>query len=178
MTHKVILPSKTIGVSLLLTMTLLLSFAHPTWVSIRSPSSGPSSNKEFSPDKLSEAVLVIEREIESGQVVAPRIAARMMYLPYLAGGIGVDLPFTDYPGLVRYCRSNDIDYVFLEYDRFWSRPFHERFKKQDTPDFELLYVGGTESGNTMELYRFVGESILKKSEALVVPLQSTASDIK
>ena len=151
-------PSPRMSLTLFLAMMLLVSFAYPTWLSVRSP----SSNDGYSPNELAEVVMVIQREVASSRDVAPKIAARNVYLSYFAGGISVDLAYTDYDGLVRYCRLNDVDYVFLEYNRGWGRPFHERFKRRETPDFQLLYAREAEFGNSVELYRFIGGSVSSK----------------
>ncbi len=137
------------GLPFLFLVVLLVCFVSPFWKSIQSP----TSNREYSPEDFKEPLAIIKKENETNQSKTTRIAVRKGYFTYMADTTPIPLPYTDYDGLVRYCYLNGVDYIFLEYNVIREYPFLERFKKRETPDFQLLYASDNSVENHIELYR-------------------------
>jgi hypothetical protein len=79
-------------------------------------------------------------------------------LGYFANAEGVAIPYADYDAFVRYCALNDVDLVFLQHNLIQQFPFLKRFREGDFEDhFQLLYRGVDTAGETLELYRRIGQ---------------------
>jgi hypothetical protein len=131
-------------------MALLILFnAHPLLQTLRAT---PIVD-EYSPEALQAPLAMVKKESQSNPERVPRVAVRKAYFTYFAEAQRFFLPYTDYPGLVRYCRLNDIDYVLLQDNLVSWFPFYERFES-DPPDFQRLYKSADELGNLIRLYRF------------------------
>jgi hypothetical protein len=113
----------------------------------------PTYNREYNPAELeAPAALVREATRERGEGL--RIVARRPYLAHLAGGITVNLPFTDLAGLTRYLELNDADFLFLEQSQIAAFPFMpELAKAGNVPGLHRLYSKLTETNGRLELYR-------------------------
>lgn len=81
-----------------------------------------------------------------------RLVARQGFLSLDAGGQEVHLPFTDYPGLLRYCRLHRAQVLFLEHAMLAKYPFLARFQAGDTPEFRRFLRYQSPSHGLMELY--------------------------
>ena len=81
-----------------------------------------------------------------------RLVARQGFLSLDAGGQEVHLPFTDYPGLLRYCRLHQAQVLFLEHAMLKKYPFLARFQAGDTPEFRRFFRYQSPSHGLMELY--------------------------
>lgn len=82
-----------------------------------------------------------------------RLVARQGYLSLDAGGQEVHLPFTDYAGLLAYCRLHRAQVLYLEHAMLEKYPFLARFQAGDTPEFQRFFRYQSPSHGLMELYR-------------------------
>lgn len=128
---------------------LLICHAQPLWQTFRPP----KFRYDYSPAAFEKPLSIIAKEIRSDSRRAPRIAVRKGYFTYMANAERFFIPFTDYRGLVKYCRLNDIDYLFIQDNLVEKYPFFENFKA-DLQEFECLHRGADEFGNAIRLYRF------------------------
>ena len=128
---------------------LLICSAHPLLQTFRPP----RANYEYSPDAFKEPLAMVKREFLLDRERIPRIAVRKAFFTYMAGAQRFFIPFADYQGLIKYCRLNDIDYLLLEDNLVKNYPFFASFKG-DLREFECLFRGVDDSGNSIRLYRF------------------------
>lgn len=102
-----------------------------------------------------EFVSVI-RNISANEIKKkPIILSDTPYISFFADGDFVFMPYTDYDGLVRYSRLNDVDFVFLPYRFISEFPFLKRFIDNNTPDFIKIYKKRDFQGKNIELYRLI-----------------------
>jgi 4-amino-4-deoxy-L-arabinose transferase-like glycosyltransferase len=133
----------------LLIALLILCQAHLLFQTFRPP----QSNFDYSPAAFEEPLRLVAKATPSDASHQIRIVVRKGYFTYMAGAERFFLPFTDYRGLVTYCKLNDIDFLFLQDQLVQSYPFFEHFKN-DPHEFVRLYAGVDEFGNQIRLYRF------------------------
>ena len=82
------------------------------------------------------------------------VVSRTPFLPYFAQARFLPLPWTDYPGLVNYCRLNEADALYLQ-ELNQALPFWNDFASDAwQADFLLLYQGEDAYGRPVRLYRF------------------------
>ncbi|MDZ7343955.1 MAG: hypothetical protein ONA90_05515, partial [candidate division KSB1 bacterium] len=134
---------------LVLAALLILCQVYPLLQAFRPP----QSNFDYSPAAFEEPLRLVSKTIQSDASRQAKIAVRKGYFTYMAGAERFFIPFTDYRGLVTYCKLNDIDFLFLQDQLVQNYPFFERFKN-DPHEFERLYAGVDEFGNQIRLYRF------------------------
>lgn len=130
----------------------LAGWAYPLSVIVRGLD---RPNLEYHPDDFEEPVQIVKSLTEGEE--PPVIVTRKSYFAYFAGGghERLHLPHTDYDGLVRFSRINDVDFLFLRHNGLITdRPFMSAFGgPEEPPDFELLYRGRSRMGESIELYR-------------------------
>jgi hypothetical protein len=115
------------------------------------------ANHEYDPQTLVEPVRLVRESQEEILGRPARVARRKNYLSYYAGADGVRLPYTDYPGLVRYLTLNDVDFLFLEYAQIAEYPFVTEFQRgTPPPGFSLLHRADGPVGR-VELFQFLPE---------------------
>lgn len=108
-------------------------------------------NVEYSLVDLEPFRQVVMRDHASGNVV---MTARKQYLSHLSGVDFVPLPFTNYDGLIRYSRANDVDLIFLEHRQIGEYPFMRRVSAgSDLGELSLVYEAQDSSGQRMGLYQ-------------------------
>ena len=117
----------------------------------------PPFNREYAVHDYDELLAVLQREAPQDGRAPIRLAARRGYFAYIAGAENVFLPFTDYAGLVQYCRLNHVDFVFLEMDELAGFPFLNQLAPGGTPGFAPLCESRSDAGGTLRLYRFQSE---------------------
>jgi hypothetical protein len=135
------------GLAALCVLFMLGFWARPLLSALRHPA------REFSPRDVAGVLVAIRQDVDANLHRKPRITARTNYLAFLADVANFPLPYTDYPGLVRYCELNNIDYVFLEDARLSAFPFLANFRRGDTPGFERIYAGNDSRSVPVGLYR-------------------------
>ena len=106
---------------------------------IRSVIKNPTSNSDYSPEDYLKPIQIIKQDIKFHNIKDPIVVLRKFYFTYMAGLQELRIPFTNYKGLVNYCRLNSVDYLFLNYHDVESYPFLKEFKENNRPDFKLLY---------------------------------------
>jgi 4-amino-4-deoxy-L-arabinose transferase-like glycosyltransferase len=113
------------------------------------------SNREYDPEALSAPAAVVASVAQNELGRQAFVVARKRYLPHLAGARAVALPLVDYERLVRYCRLNGADFLFLEHRFLREYPFLDHFANElASRDFELLYSATDSRGRKIELHRF------------------------
>jgi Dolichyl-phosphate-mannose-protein mannosyltransferase len=122
------------------------------------------TNREFDlyeryddyPGSYQEAAEIIKEYSRKELGKYPRILSRKTYIAYYAEGEWVSMPYTDYKGLVKYAKLNNVDFLYLS-DRFISSyPFFETFRgSKTTPDFLLVHETSDPKHGLNQLYRFI-----------------------
>lgn len=137
--------------------TILLVVIAGWGMQLRRTFNPPRYNWQQDPAALEEPVKII-KQAASDLGRAPRLSSRTSYLAYSANAERLYLPYADYDAFVRYCALNKVDFVFLQHSLIRRFPFLERFQEGDFEDhFQLLYVGADTAGETLELYRRIGQ---------------------
>lgn len=145
----------------LLLLILLGAWASP----LMSALSPPERNAEYSPNELEEPIAIIKDVTQQELGHAPIIAAQRGYLAYFVGGEQRYLPYTDYKGLVRYCKLNHVDFVYLKRARLLEYPFMPSFDQKAAADFVLLYSAqGKDKSDSVALYRFQHRSAESRTD--------------
>ena len=135
---------------------LLLFFLISTFtIPLQNTFNPPSYNKEYSQETLREPIQIIKTISKNDLHRIPIISSRKQYITYFSGGHPAYLPFTDYKGLVKYCKINQVDFLYLHYRLIKKFPFINQFKNSGgTPYFKKLFSGKDPYGENNELYRF------------------------
>ena len=112
-------------------------------------------NREYSLSTLERPKRIIREFVQNNPDTDVKVVIRKGYLPYFANVTGVDLPFTNYEGLVKYSDANDVSFLFLQYRLLVGFPFLEKFEDGLLPeDFHLVYRTYDKSNKKLELYRY------------------------
>lgn len=135
---------------MMILMVILTSFS---W--INSTIKNPTINVEYSPKDYYEPIRIIKEDVKVNSLINPIVVSRKAYFTYMADLPRLDIAFTDYEGLVKYCYLNGITYLFLQYKNLPGYPFIEQFENEKTPSFKVLYHGTDSSGGKIELYKFL-----------------------
>lgn len=114
----------------------------------------PRGDDNYAPADLERVAQVIRAQHPSGD--APLIIARKMYLPYHSRSIFRALPWTDYPGLVRYAQLNAADYLYVQESTDAVFPWFAELE-QTSEEFQLVHRCKV-AGSNAALYR-VGSKI-------------------
>ncbi len=110
------------------------------------------NNTEYSIDILKEPIKIVNEFVKSEKSKLVTIAARKTYLAYYADAKYINIPYTTYEKLVKYCEFNNIDFLFLQHRMISSYPFLKEFLKSQPPShFSLLY-SIEDKGYKIELY--------------------------
>jgi hypothetical protein len=113
----------------------------------------PHDNPEYNPVIIQKSAAVIKEAIHKDALKFPKIVDRKTYLPFYAGIDSIPLPYTNYEGLVKYCRLNNVDFLFLRHNLINQFPFVSTFNDRSKIDeFELLYSEKDDYGLN-ELYQ-------------------------
>lgn len=108
------------------------------------------------PDSYREAANIIRNVSEKEFKREPKILTRTTYIAYYAEGEYVSMPYTDYKGLVKYSKLNNVDFFYLADSWFPSYPFLETFREPKShPDFLLIYETRDPNNRPIQLYRFI-----------------------
>ncbi len=142
-----------IGLPILLVIVMVIGFAKP----LRAALSPPRADREYALDDFNAPLEILQAKQEALAGEPAKVAGRKGYLAYLANAPSAFLPYTDYAGLMEYCRFNRVGFVFIEYDTLRGFPFLENFANRQTPGFELLFEGRSKIHGVFELYRFLEE---------------------
>lgn len=113
----------------------------------------PRYNPEYNPAIILKSAAVIKDVIQKDALKFSKIVDRKMYLPFYGDINGAPLPYTNYEGLVQYCKLNNVDFLFLRYNLIKEFPFLSTFyNRSKINEFELLYSEMDDYGLN-ELYR-------------------------
>lgn len=95
----------------------------------------PGANKDYDPSFLADPADYIRK---SG---AERLATRRKYLSYFSGTHFVLAPFSDYPNLVCYLSLNEVDLLYVDFERMRDYPYVQRFINSEyTADFSRVWL--------------------------------------
>ncbi len=120
----------------------------------------PVLNREYDPVIIKKYEQIIKTVAVDDNIAEPLIVSKKPYLPYYAHIRGLLMPYTDYEGLVTYCKINSVDFLCLRHHLMKKYPFISVFKKKDIlPEFMLLSYDEDQSGGVTELYRFNKSSV-------------------
>jgi hypothetical protein len=146
-------PASILPGTLAATVTLLVvaGWAFP----LRAALNPPVFNKEYSVQEMRQSADAIAQFAAESNELPLRFVARRSYIMNYADSLEyLDLPYTDYEGLVRYFALNRADLLYLNHE-FPAFPFADSFDGfPDTADFTLLYVGEDAEGRKSALYAF------------------------
>lgn len=112
-------------------------------------------NNDYEPAKIDAIVsqYIGPRYLNAAR---PVIASRKGYLPLAANADWKSLPYTDYMGLVEYCRLNDIDLIFINHRQLRKFPFLEKLQNLDSKvehnKFNLVFETIDSMGDKLSLY--------------------------
>lgn len=115
----------------------------------------PSQDVDYNPNSYVGPLKTIHREIKKSEIHKPKILSRKSFFPYMAGAQRLSIPYADYDKLVKYCKLNNADYLFLNYSLVQNFPFLNVFNKGYLEDFKLLYSRISPNGEKIELYKFI-----------------------
>lgn len=135
----------------LVIVATLAGWAYPMQRALRAS----EHNDEYDPGAMAAMVGMVE-EIARTELHRPaRIAGRKGYFALLAGGERVPLPYTDYAGLLDYCRLNAVDFLLIEEELVRDFPFVANFEMESErdPAMQLIYSGSDRAGRKLRLYR-------------------------
>lgn len=138
-----------IGIPSLLFIITVLGFFAPLHAALFPP----RANREYAIDDYQAPRAALQQFKEQESKADLRIAARKGYFAYGAGAQEILLPYTDYSGLMEYCRLNRVDIIFVEHDELAGFPFYKKFEQHLVPGLELLHREQSESHGVLELYR-------------------------
>jgi 4-amino-4-deoxy-L-arabinose transferase-like glycosyltransferase len=141
------------SVPYILLVIILAGFLSPLYAAVLPP----RANRDYAIDDYNAALAIIQQQKQQKPGAELRIAARKGYLVYMAGAREVFLPFTDYSGLVEYCRLNRVDMIFMEHEALRSFPFYKNFVEHATPNLELLDRYESKSHGVLELYEVLSK---------------------
>jgi hypothetical protein len=114
-------------------------------------------NRDYSLATLKEPLRILKNIAENELGRAPNVLAQRSYIAYFLGGTRLDLPYTDYQGLVKYCELNEVEFFYFSHRqiREGKYPFLVAFTSGSAlADFALLHTGLDDYGEKVELYRF------------------------
>lgn len=132
-----------IGVMIFITLSSLNdSLRHPTF------------NSAYSAGEFNEAIYALKNDINKNKISDPMVVARKLYFPFYAGVDGIEIPFTDYNGLINYCKLRKANYVYLNSKELKTFPFLQVFDENKAADFDLIYEKTVNDNKKIELYRF------------------------
>ena len=134
----------------LLLVSILTSFS-----SLNSAVKNPTKNDEYVPKDYYKPIEIIRENIKKNSLINPILVSRKSYFAYMSNLPPLEIAFTDYDGLLKYCDLNNISYLFLDYKNIKDYPFLSRFEKGNTPHFEKIYSGTDSFGFKIELYKFL-----------------------
>lgn len=109
--------------------------------------------------ELQEVKDAVREFAESHGIQQPRLVAAKRYLSWYAGleSSSISAPYTDLPGLIRYCELNKADLLFVDYE-LRNYPFLQPLLDDpETHGFSPLYEGVTVSGSPVALYQINSE---------------------
>jgi hypothetical protein len=138
-----------IGIPSLLFIITVLGFFAPLHAALFPP----RANREYAIDDYQAPRAALQQFKAQESKADLRIAARKGYFAYSAGAQEILLPYTDYSGLMEYCRLNRVDLIFVEHDELAGFPFYKNFEQHQVPGLELLHREQSTSHGVLELYR-------------------------
>jgi hypothetical protein len=111
------------------------------------------------PDSYREDAEII-REVSRRELIKyPKIITRKTFIAYYAEVERVYMPYTDYNGLVKFAKLNNVDFLYLEDWALPSYPFLEVFRgRKPHPDFLLIHEKKDPKNRLIQLFRFVQSS--------------------
>lgn len=110
-------------------------------------------NEEYSLLDLQPVTEIVGELASHDHEKSITITSRKQYLSYLSGVDFVALPHTDFDGLLRYCRANGVDVLFLEHRLIAEFPFMNHLLGNQSPrGLELLYRAEDQFGDIVELF--------------------------
>lgn len=128
------------------------------WRVLRAPD---DINSEYRPADMRGFINAVQSAAERRGADRTVVVARKEYLAYFTASRAVSLPYTDYEGLVRYSRLNQVDFVLLEYRLIGEFPFLGAFDTAGAaPDYRLVYQAVDAFGEKMALYEFIPQDTL------------------
>lgn len=139
-------------------LLVLIGFISP----LRAALLPPRVNRDYAIDDYKTSLPIVQQMWQQFPEQELRIAARKGYFAYMAGAQEDFLPFTDYFGLMEYCRINRVDIILMEHEELRGFPFYKNFAEHETPSLELLDRYESKSHGVLELYQVL--SRFKDSE--------------
>lgn len=137
-----------------LVLIILAGFISP----LRAALLPPRMNGDYAIDDYKTSLPIVQQMKQQNLEKEIRIAARKGYFAYMADVQEAFLPFTDYLGLMEYCRLNRVDIILIEHEELRGFPFYENFAQRETPGLEFLERYESRSHGLLELYRVLSKS--------------------
>ena len=115
----------------------------------------PVFNCEYDPAIIKKYGQIMKTVAVDENIAIPSIVSKKPYLPYYSRMRGFQMPYTNYKGLVTYCKINSVAFLCLRHNLMGKYPFIPVFKEKDVlPEFMLLSYDEDQCGRVTELYRF------------------------
>lgn len=144
-------PDSVLPGALATAVTLLAAagWAYP----LRAALNPPDSNREYSKQEMQQTASAIAQFSADRGRSPLRVVTRRAYIVNYAEGLEfLDMPYTDYEGLVRYSDLKQADLLYFNHE-LPSFPFADEFDGfSDTPHFSLLFAGEDAKGRQFALY--------------------------
>lgn len=138
---------------ILFVLVLAVCWVVPLNVALRR---APEYNVDYSLNELKQPVKIIKNVAARELHRRPVVTSQRRVIEYFVDGKHYYLPYTDYEGLVKYCDLNNIDFIYLKYNRLKDYPFMNKFLNCETgSELNLIYSGLDAFGDKIELYRFI-----------------------
>jgi 4-amino-4-deoxy-L-arabinose transferase-like glycosyltransferase len=136
---------------ILFLLVLIACWTVPLNESIRRP---PSRNRDYSPSEIIEPVTIMKNIADRELQRPPIVTSQRRVIEYFVDGKHYYLPYTNYEGLIRYCDLNNIDFIYLKYNRLKNYPFLKKFLDGEIgTELKLIFSGIDAYGGKIELYQ-------------------------
>jgi len=139
-------------------LIILIDFITP----LRAALLPPRVNRDYAIDDYKTSLPIVQQMKQQNSEKELRVAARKGYFAYMADTQEAFLPFTNYFGLMEYCRLNRVDIILIELEELRGYPFYKNFTEHETPNLELLDRYESKSQGVFELYRVLAEPLKKE----------------
>ena len=118
----------------------------------------PTSNEEYNPKDYAKPIEIVRTDVKKKSIVSPVVVSRKSYFAYMSNLEPLEIAYTDYKGLLRYCQLNNVSYLFLDYRNIKDYPFLDSFENKEVNNFKILYRGIDFFGSKIELYEFLSNN--------------------
>lgn len=150
---------------ILFLLVLIACWTVPLNISLRR---APDRNLDYSPSEIREPATIMKNIAESELQRTPKVTAQRRHIEYFIDGRFYYLPYTDYEGLIKYCNLNNIDFIYLKYNRLKDYPFLKKFLNNDiSAELKLIYSGVDAYGGKIEVYRFIKTTSISQEADMI-----------